>query len=103
MEDKLYSVTLRSKNTPHKVEAAAVRTEGGRVIFTNAEGEETGIFNAADVMGYSVEPDMPSFDVAQSTEQRTSWPFRSPKLRHLKKRWQNSKPKSRRLTPRSQT
>lgn len=48
--DKLHNVSLRSKNTQHKVEAASVKTEGGRVIFTNAAAEETGNFNSADVM-----------------------------------------------------
>ena len=63
MEDKLYNVTLRRKNTPHKLEAATVKTEGGRLIFTNAEGEKSGNFSAADVVGYSVEPDMPTVDL----------------------------------------
>jgi hypothetical protein len=60
MEDKTYIITLRAKSTPHKLEAATHKTVDGWIIFTNAKGEETGKFYEPDVMGFSVEPDMPT-------------------------------------------
>ncbi len=61
MDDKPYTVTLRSKSEPHKFYAATIRYEGGKVIFTNSEGEEVGRFSAEDVIGQSIDPEMPSF------------------------------------------
>jgi hypothetical protein len=60
MEDKLYNVTFRAKSNPVKLEAATVKREGGRLIFTNTKGEETGNYNDADVAGYAAEPEPPS-------------------------------------------
>jgi len=53
MEDKTYSVTLKSKT--QLVLAATVKTEGGRLIFTNAAGEVTGNFDAKTT-SYIVSP-----------------------------------------------
>lgn len=63
MEDKIYIVSFRSPGTPHRVEAATVKREDGRFIFTNTKGEETGNFNDTDVRGYSLEPELPTFEV----------------------------------------
>ncbi len=40
MEDKIWIVNSRSPGAQHRVEAATVKTEGGRLTFTNAKGEE---------------------------------------------------------------
>lgn len=57
MENKTYSVSLKSKSIPHKLQAASVKKDNAEIVFTNAEGEEVGRFREKDVMGYSVEPE----------------------------------------------
>ena len=63
MESKIWLVTLRSKSTPHRVEAATLKDEGNQLVFRDEQGNVAGSFNRADVMGYSVEPEMPEFHV----------------------------------------
>jgi len=57
MENKRYIVSFRQPGKPsHEVVAATVKREGGRLIFTNIAGEETGNFTDADVLGNSIKP-----------------------------------------------
>ncbi|MGE5644642.1 MAG: hypothetical protein ACM336_02500 [Acidobacteriota bacterium] len=57
MADKRYIVSFRKpRSTPHEVDAATVKRQDGRLIFIDSTGEETGNFNDADVMGYSLKP-----------------------------------------------
>jgi hypothetical protein len=55
MENKMYVVTLRSKSTPHRIEAATVQREDSQLVFRDQNNDIVGTFNNADVMGYSIE------------------------------------------------
>jgi hypothetical protein len=56
MEDRRYNVSFRSRHAPIQVDAVTVKREGGRLIITDSHVEETGNYNDADVMGYSLIP-----------------------------------------------
>lgn len=55
MENKMYVVTLRSKSTPHRIEAATVQREDSQLVFRDQNNDIVGTFNHADVIGYSIE------------------------------------------------
>jgi hypothetical protein len=55
-ENRLWKVSVRSKKDQHHVEAANVKEDDGKLIFTDAQGNLTGSFYLAEVQGYSAEP-----------------------------------------------
>jgi hypothetical protein len=56
MEDRLWSLSLKSKKEPIFVRAAIVGSSGGFYVFKNAAGEEIGRYIREEVQGYSITP-----------------------------------------------
>ena len=59
----MWSVWLRSKKDPARVEAATVKEEDDRLIFRDSKGAFVASFPLAEVQGHSVDSDDPGFEV----------------------------------------
>jgi hypothetical protein len=53
---EIWNVSIRSKKEQHRVEAADVKEDGGKLIFTDLQGNLAGCFLLAEVQSWLVAP-----------------------------------------------
>jgi hypothetical protein len=49
---QIWDVFVRSKASPHRLEAAEVTEADGKLLFTDLDGALTGSFNSSDLQGH---------------------------------------------------